>query len=80
MAYRYSVEDFQQLLKNFAKGQPAVIFGDLSFLETNWKKNSSSSERETSNLKVKGETLFRQAIHFPTCSHKKTNGALYVPK
>ena len=68
IAYRYSVEDFQQLLKNIPKIKPARICGDLNFPETNWKTGSSSSEEENSVQEMLEEALFRQAIGFLICS------------
>ena len=76
-AYRYSVEDFQQLLKNIPKSKPAKICGDLNFPETNWKSSSSSSEEDNSILEIFEEALFRQAIDFPTCAQNTLNLAFY---
>ena len=76
-AYRYFVEDFQQLLKNIPKSKPAIICGDLNFPETNWKKSSSSSEEENSILEIFEEAMFRKAIDFPTCSQNTLDVAFY---
>ena len=71
-AYRCSVEDFQQLLKKIPKSKPAIICGDLKFLETNWKTNSSSSEEENSILELFQEALLRQSYTFPDLLSEST--------
>ena len=60
-AYRYSVEDFQNFLKNVPKSKPAIICGDLNLPKTNWNTNSSCSEEENSILEMFEEALFGQA-------------------
>ena len=68
--YRYSMEDFQQLLKNIPESEPAIICGDMNFPKTNWKTNSSPAKEENSIFKKFEEALFRQARDFLTCSQK----------
>ena len=76
-SYRYSVEDFQQLLENIPKSKPAIICGDLIFPETNWKTNSFSSGEEISIPEIVEEALFRQATDFPTCSQNMRDVEFY---
>ena len=76
-SYRYTIEDFQLLLRNIPKNKPIVICGDLNFLEANWKTLYSPNETEDKVIEMFEEKLFRQIIDFPTCGNNILDTAFY---
>ena len=75
--YRYTIEDFQLLLRNIPKNKPIVICGDLIFPEANWKTLYSPNETEDKVNEMFEEKLFRQIIDFPTCGNNILDTAFY---
>ena len=76
-SYRYTIEDFQLLLRNIPKNKPIVICGDLNFPEANWKTLYSPNETEDKVIEMFEEKLFRQIIDFPTCGNNILDTAFY---
>ena len=75
-SYRYTIEDFQLLLRNIPKNEPIAICGDLNF-PANWKTLYSPNKTEGKVFKILEEKLFRQIIDFPTCGNNILDTALY---
>ena len=76
-SYRYTIEDFQLLLRNIPKNKPIVICGDLNFPEANWKTMYSPNETEDNVIEMFEEKLFRKIIDFPTCGNNILDTAYY---
>ena len=76
-SYRYTIEDFQLLLRNIPKNKPIVICGDLNFPEANWKTLYSPNETEDIVIEMFEAKLFRQIIDFPTCGNNILDTAFY---
>ena len=76
-SYRYTIEDFQLLLRTIPKNKPIVICGDLNFPEANWKTLYSPNETEDKVIEIFEEKLFRQIMDFPTCGNNILDTAFY---
>ena len=76
-SYRYTIKNFQLLLRNIPKNKPIVICADLNFPEANWKTLYSPNETEDKVIEMFEEKLFRQIIDFPTCGNNILDTAFY---
>ena len=66
--HRYTIKDFQKLLKSIPKSKPALICGDLNSPDANWKASESPNGDENLIIELFEDELFRQAIYYPTYS------------
>ena len=76
-SYRYTIEDFQLLLRKILKTKSVVICGDLNFTEANWKTLYSPNETEDKVIEMFEEKFFRQIIDFPTCGNNILDTTFY---
>ena len=76
-SYRYTIDDFQLLLRDIPKNKPILICGDLNILEANWKTLYSPNETEDKVIEMFEEKLFRHIIDFPTCGNNFLDTAFY---
>ena len=75
--YRYSIEDFQLLLKSIPKSYPVVICGDINLPDVNWKTLCSPHQEDELILDIFEDMMFRQVIEFPTCSDNTLDVAFH---
>ena len=76
-SYRYTIEDFQFIMRNNPKNIPIAICGDLNFPEANWKTLFSPKETEDKVIERFEEKLFRQFIDFPACGNNILDTAFF---
>ena len=66
--YRYTMNDFQEILRELPKRNIVLVCGDLNFPNTNWDSWTTFDEEEAELIELFESRLLKQSINFPTCN------------
>ena len=75
--YRYSIDDFVNLIKGTPKGKPVIIRGDINFPDTNWETRTSTDSFEQAVIDFLDDLIYDQSINFPTCGSRTLDVAFF---
>ena len=75
--YRYSIDDFVNLIRGTPKGKPVIICGDIIFPDTNWETRTSTDSFEQAVIDLLDDLMYDQSINFPTCGSQTLDVAFF---
>ena len=75
--YRYSIDDFVNLIRETPKGKPVIICGDINFPDTNWETRTSTDSFEQAVIDLLDDLMYDQSINFPTCGSRTLDVAFF---
>jgi len=75
--YRYSIDDFVNLIGGTPKGKPVIICGDINFPDTNWETRTSTVSFEQAVIDLLDDLMYDQSINFPTCGSRTLDVAFF---
>ena len=75
--YRYSIDDFVNLIRGTPKGKPVIICGDINFPDTNWETRTSTDSFEQAVIDLPDDLMYDQSINFPTCGSRTLDVAFF---
>ena len=64
--YRYSSDDFVNLIRGTPKGKPVIICGDINFHDTNWETRTSTDSFEQAVIDLLDDLMYDQSMNFLT--------------
>ena len=75
--YRYSNDDFVNLIRGTPKRKPVIICGDINFPDTNWETRTSTDSFEQAVIDLLDDLMYDQLINFPTCGSRTLDVAFF---
>ena len=75
--YRYSIDDFVNLIRGTPKGKPIIICGDIIFPDTNWETRTSTEAFEQAVIDLLDNLMYDQSINIPTCGSRTLDVASF---
>ena len=68
VSLEYTMNDFQEILRELPKRNIVLVCGDLNFPNTNWASWTTFDEEEAELIELFKSRLLKQSINFPTCN------------